>query len=176
MDHDLDSVLGWRGRTVVDRNGDKVGKVGELYLDEDTDRPAYAGIKTGLFGRKESIIPLDGVQERDGDLVVPYDADHVRDAPSVAPDTALEPEEADRLAAHYDAGDRTEHVGEMTRTEEEVRFGKTPMQPKERVRIKKVLVEDEVQQTVPVRREEIRLETDPPPEGRIESVEDVDER
>jgi sporulation protein YlmC with PRC-barrel domain len=174
MDHDLDTVLDWRGRTVVDRNGQKIGKVGELYLDEETDRPAYAGVRTGLLGRKESIVPLDGVEERDGDLVVPYDADHVRDAPSVAPDAALEPDEADRLASHYDAGDKTERVAEMTRTEEEVRVGKTPMRPKERVRIKKVLVTDEVEQTVPVRREEIRLETDPPPEGRVERVEDVE--
>lgn len=176
MDHDLDSVLGWRGRTVLDRNGEKIGKIGELYLDEDTDRPAYAGVKTGLLGLKESIVPLDGVTEHEGDLVVPYDAGHVRDAPSLDPDTALEPDEADRLADHYDAGDRTEHVGEVTRTEEEARFDKTPMQPKERVRIKKVLVEDQVEQTVPVRREEVRLETDPPPEGRIERVEDVEER
>jgi hypothetical protein len=63
----------------------------------------------------------------------------------------------------------------MTRSEEEVAFHKKPVKRAERVRLKKVLVEDEVTQTVPVRREEIRLETDPPPEGRVESVEDVDE-
>jgi stress response protein YsnF len=62
----------------------------------------------------------------------------------------------------------------MTRSEEEVSIGKKSVRRAERVRLKKVLVEDEVSKTVPVRREEIRLETDPPPEGRIESVEDVD--
>ena len=174
-DHDLDTVLAWRGRTVVDRNGDKVGKIGELYLDEETDRPAYAGVRTGLFGRNESIIPLSAVTERDDELVVPYDADHVRDAPSLDPDAALVPEDADRLAAHYDAGDRTERVGEAVRSEEEVEVGTTPMRPTERVRLRKVLVTDEVEQTVPVRREEVRLETDPPPEGHIERVEDAGE-
>jgi stress response protein YsnF len=63
----------------------------------------------------------------------------------------------------------------MTRSEEEVSIGKRPVRRAERVRLKKVLVEDEVTKRVPVRREEIRLETDPPPEGQIESVEDVDQ-
>ncbi|RAG32418.1 hypothetical protein DN554_30420 [Burkholderia multivorans] len=63
----------------------------------------------------------------------------------------------------------------MTRSVEEVEFSTRPVQRAERVRLKKVLVEDEVTRTVPVRREEIRLETDPAPEGRIESVEDVDD-
>jgi stress response protein YsnF len=63
----------------------------------------------------------------------------------------------------------------MTRSEEEVSIGKKSVRRAERVRLKKVLVEDQVTKTVPVRREEIRLETDPPPEGRIESVEDVDQ-
>jgi stress response protein YsnF len=61
----------------------------------------------------------------------------------------------------------------MTRSEEEVTFSTRPVQRAERVRLKKVLVHDEVEKTVPVRREEIRLETDPPPEGNVESVEDV---
>ena len=61
----------------------------------------------------------------------------------------------------------------MVRSEEELVTGTTPMQPTERVRLRKVLVTDHVEKTVPVRREEIRLETDPPPEGTIERVEDV---
>ena len=63
----------------------------------------------------------------------------------------------------------------MTRSEEEVEFGKRTTQRAERVRLRKVLVEDEETKTVPVRKEVIQLETEPPPEGRIESVEDVGE-
>src|SRR4051794_38021258 len=114
---DLDAVLEWPGRTVVDRNGDKVGKVGELYLDEDTDRIAYAGVRTGLFRHKEVIVPLDGIEDRDGDLVVPYDADHVRAAPSVDPDAALGDDESERLATHYQSGERTDREAEMVRSE-----------------------------------------------------------
>lgn len=163
---DLDTLLGWRGRTVLARDGEKLGKLGDLYLDESTDLPAYAGVRTGLLGRNESIVPLEGIVERGEDLVVPHDAQRVRDAPAVDPDAALSEEEQDRLSRHYGV--------EMIRSEEEVVTGTTEMRPAERVRLRKVLVTDHVEKTVPVRREEIRLETDPPPEGRIERVEDVE--
>ena len=169
-DRDLDTLLGWRGRTVLDRKGEKIGKLGDLYLDEATDRPAYAGIRTGLLGRAESIVPLEGIVERDDDLVVPHDAELVRDAPSIDPDTALDDAEQARLAGHY-GGPAT---AETIRSEEEVVTGTTEMRPVERVRLRKVLVTENVKKTVPVRREEVRLETDPPPEGTIDRVEDVD--
>jgi hypothetical protein len=232
-DLDLDTILGWRGRTVRDRKDEEIGKIGDLYLDEATDRPAYAGVRTGLFGRHESILPLDGLVERDGDLIAPYDAELVRDAPAVDPDEALDESEQERLARHYRApdgaggagggaaiggdtgavdragdgegaiaqgrdrdravdanGDADREVdrdgdperdvdrdrdddGAMIRSEEEVVTGTTEMRPTERVRLRKVLVTDQVTRTVPVRREEIRLETDPPPEGDVEHVEDV---
>jgi hypothetical protein len=163
---DLDTLLGWRGRTVRDRHGEKLGKLGDLYLDGATDLPAYAGVRTGLLGRDESIVPVEAMEERDGDLVVPHDAERVRTAPSVDPDETLDEAEQDRLAAHYGI--------EMIRSEEEVVTGTTEMRPAERVRLRKVLVTDHVTKTVPVRREVVQLETDPPPEGRIERVDDVE--
>ena len=59
----------------------------------------------------------------------------------------------------------------MVRSEEEVRL-RTEARPRERVRLKKVVVTDHVERTVPVRREEVRLEHEPPPEGRVVDVED----
>jgi PRC-barrel domain/Domain of unknown function (DUF2382) len=185
-DYDLDTLLGWRGRTVRDRNDEKIGKIGDLYLDEETDRPAYAGVRTGLLGRRESIIPLEGIVERDGELVAPYDAELVHDAPAIDPDEALDEAEQQRLARHYHAPPPSPQGGdtetdasagaEMIRSEEEVVTGTTAMRPAERVRIRKVLVTENVTKKVPVRREEIRLETDPPPEGEVESVEDLPPR
>ena len=63
----------------------------------------------------------------------------------------------------------------MVRSEEEAHVGKTEMRPTHRVRIRKVRVTEDEKVSVPVRREEIRLEHEPPPEGRIERVEDVEE-
>jgi PRC-barrel domain protein/uncharacterized protein DUF2382 len=185
-DYDLDTILGWRGRTVRDRKDEEIGKIGDLYLDEETDRPAYAGVRTGLFGRRESIVPLEGIIERDGELIAPYDAERVHDAPAIDPDEALDEAEQQRLARHYDAPPPSSQRGdtetdesagaEMIRSEEEVVTGTTPMRPAERVRIRKVVVTENVTKKVPVRREEIRLETDPPPDGEVETVEDLPPR
>jgi stress response protein YsnF len=97
--------------------------------------------------------------------VVPHEAERVCSAPAIDPDAALAEDEQQRLARHYGI--------EMIRSEEELVTGTTEMRPAERVRLRKVLVTDHVTKTVPVRREEIRLETDPP-DGTIERVEDVE--
>lgn len=206
---DIDTALGWRGRTVRDPDGEKVGTFGDVFLDRETDRPAWGSVRTGLFGTRESLLPLDGVTERDDELVVPYPRDVVKDAPNAEPDVALDEAEEARLYAHYrreyapaagavaagdpdaetgdaerdtTAGEREATAGtsgdsaEMIRSEEEVVAAHGPMRPAERVRLKKVRVTDEVQKTVPVRREVVQLEHEPPPEGRVESVEDVEER
>jgi uncharacterized protein DUF2382/PRC-barrel domain protein len=171
---DIDTALGWRGRTVRDRDGEKLGTLGAIYLDEATDRPAYAGVHTGLFKRHESVVPLDGMEEADGELRVPHTAARVQEAPNVDPDVALSEEEQDRLSEHYGAPLRTEgDEREMIRSEEEVEIGVKPTERKERVRLRKYMVTENVETTVPVRREEIRVEHEPAPEGRIVSVEDA---
>jgi hypothetical protein len=199
---DVDTIFTWRGRTVRDPHGDKVGKLGDVYLDEATDQPAYAGVHTGLFGLSESIVPLGALREDEDGLVVGYDADVIRDAPKIDPDDVLAPEEEERLARHYedrvgtvrgaghdaterddeaiasddaaDAGSATGGAaGGMVRSEEEVVASRGEMRPAERVRIRKVLVTDHVRKVVPVRKEQVRLETEPAPGGdRVERVEE----
>jgi sporulation protein YlmC with PRC-barrel domain len=46
----------WRGRDVVDSDGDKIGKLEEVYLDTDSGRPEWAAVNTGLFGMKQSFV------------------------------------------------------------------------------------------------------------------------
>ena len=174
---DIDTAMSWRGRTVRDQDGNGLGTLSELYLDGE-QRPAWAGVKRGLHRGHTTLIPLaDAVADGD-DLRVPYDRERFDAAPDVDPDVELTEEQERLLHEHYgrdwelSSGEETGTA--MTRSEEEVEFTTRPVQRAERVRLKKVLVDDEVTRTVPVRREEIRLETDPPPEGRIESVEDVD--
>jgi hypothetical protein len=169
---EIETVLGWRGRTVRDRDGEKVGTLGALYLDADTDRPAYAGVRTGLFRRDESVVPLDGAEEVDGDVRVPYSAAQIRDAPNVDPDVALDPDEQARLHEHYTTPaavamgeEPPADAPEVVRSEEEVRVRPGPMRPRERIKLKKYVVTDYVEKTVPVRREEVRVEHDPPADG-----------
>jgi hypothetical protein len=192
-DFDIDTVLGWHGRSVLDREGEKIGSFGEVYLDRETNRPAFAGVNTGLFGRNEHIVPLDGVVEDGGDLRVPYDRAQVHEAPQVDAETALNAAQEADVFDHYgggeasaasaaDAGDTGATAGdagtpedsaEVVRSEEEVDFSTRPTTRRERVRLRKVVVTDHVEKTVPVRREEVRVETDPPPEGKIVSQDDA---
>jgi hypothetical protein len=181
MEHvDLETLLSWRGRTVRGGDGEKLGKLGALYLDGANERPAFAGLHTGLFGRKESIVPLGELVERDGELVLPFDTATVEGALNIDPDAVLSPEEEGALHQYYGTAEGTSAPvpateGEMIRSEEEVTSRTGPMEPAERVRLRKVLVTEDVEQTVPVRREVVQLETEPPPAGRIESSEVVDE-
>jgi stress response protein YsnF len=113
MPLDIETALDWRGRTVVDRDGDKIGKFDELYLD-DSDNPAWAAVTTGMFGMRQTFVPLSEARA-DGDVLqVPFGKDVVKDAPNVDPDTQLSAEEEDLLYRHYgvrggnegDGGDR----------------------------------------------------------------------
>ena len=175
---DIDTALAWRGKTVRDRDGEKVGTLGAIYLEGESDRPAYAGVKTGLFRSHESIVPLEGANEIDGDIHVPFALEAIKGAPNVDPDVALSEDEESTLYEHYGEGTKIRRDPdadtEMVRTEEEVDFDVAPARPTERVRLRKHVVVDHVEKTVPVRREEVRVEHDPPESGRVVRVEDVD--
>jgi uncharacterized protein (TIGR02271 family) len=160
----------WRGRNVVDQEGAKVGTLEEIYLDERTDRPEWALIHTGLFGTKSSFAPLAGARRDGEDVRIGYSKQEVKDAPSVDADRDLSPEEEARLYAHYgldysgprsDTGLRGRTTDDaMTRSEEELRVG-TAKRERGRARLKKYVVTEDVSQTVPVQREEVRVEREP---------------
>jgi hypothetical protein len=170
-------VLAWRGKTVRDRHDEKIGRFGDVYLDRETDIPAYAGVNTGLFGTKETYVPLARAEmTSDGDVRVPYDRERVLEAPRIDPQVALTAAEEDALEEHYGRPNATRSEdGEMVRSEEEVSIRTEPTTRRERVRLRKHMVTDHVEKTVPVRREEIRLEHDPPREGHVVRVDDVDD-
>ena len=183
---DIDAVLDWRGKTVHDAHGEKIGAFGDVFLDSETDTPAWGGVRTGLFGRTENYIPLAAVEAQDGALFVPYASEQVKSAPRIDPDVSLTADEERALYDHYGQeyvnrtsgggeGGAPLPDGEMVRSEEEVHIEEGPMRPAERVRLRKVLVTTHEKRTIPVRKEDVQLETEPPPEGRIDEVSDAGE-
>ncbi|WP_043674519.1 DUF2382 domain-containing protein [Clavibacter michiganensis] len=98
---DIGSIV---GATVHDSDGDKVGTVGQVYVDPETDAPLWATVKTGLFGTSESFVPLEGADWDRETLTVRYDKARVKDAPRVDADGALTEQEEDALYAHYGLG------------------------------------------------------------------------
>ena len=186
----MDNITDLRGEEVVDRDGDKIGKLDEIYLDQQTGEPAWALVKTGLFGSASTFVPLQGASRADdgGGLRVAYEKDQVKDAPTMEADGQLSPEEEARLYRHYgldyadiDGGDGDTDTGHdtsgpntdeaMTRSEEELQVGKTTRE-RGRARLKKYVVTEQVTQTVPVQREEVRIEREPITEGNVDAATD----
>jgi uncharacterized protein (TIGR02271 family) len=174
----------WRGRDVVDNDGSKIGKLEEVYLDTDSGRPEWATVNTGLLGTKQSFVPLSEASPASDKVVVPYSKDQVKDAPSVDPDGELSTDEEQRLYRHYgiaygdpspDDGDGSEGYDvsgpttddAMTRSEEELHVG-TTRRERGRARLRKYVVTEQVQQTVPVRREEVRVEREPITDANVD--------
>ena len=90
------------GRTAYSIDGEKIGTVGQLYLDDTTNQPEFVTVNTGLLGMSESFVPVVNASV-DGDrLVVPFSKDKVKDAPSVeASDQHLDSDEERRLFDYY---------------------------------------------------------------------------
>jgi len=89
------------GRTVNDQQGNKIGKVGQVYLDDTTGEPEWLTVSTGLFGTRESFVPLRNADYSGDDIVVPVTKDVVKGAPNVENDGHLEPAEEDTLYRYY---------------------------------------------------------------------------
>ena len=211
------------GAKMVDSTGSKIGEIGQIYVDDHTGEPSWATVKTGLFGTKETFVPLDGAQSRDGELHVPFTTDQVKDAPRYDADAHLSQEEERELYAHYGRGDdydrgvgydrdrhgeyesgrdyrldedatgeraaaagvaanaganakagadvdvdrnRNRGQDELVAHEERLRVG-TETRESGRARLRKVVTEQQESVSVPVRREELRVEREPIADGRV---------
>ena len=171
----------WRGHTVIDADGEKIGKVADVYFDEETEQPEWLAVSTGLFGTRVSFVPLAGATARGDDLAVPFTKDTVKDAPNAEPDGHLSPEEEESLYRHYGrdystpsasggpgrdtSGPNTDDA--MTRSEEELRVGTTSREAG-RVRLRKWVETEQVSETVPVAREEVRVEREPVTDANVD--------
>ncbi len=184
----------WQGRTVIGSDGEKIGSVKEIYVDHETGRPEWATVTGGLFGMKSHFLPLAGATPAGEDVRVSASKDQVANAPSVDPDGDLSEREEQQLFEHYGVPYTTEGSttaqgapgtgyerggaegydtsgpttdDAMTRSEEEVRVG-TASRERGRVRLRKYVVTEQVQTTVPVQREEVRVEREPITEANVD--------
>jgi uncharacterized protein (TIGR02271 family) len=174
---EVTEAYGFRGRTLLDRDGDKIGKIDDIYTDRDGGQPAWALVNTGLFGTKKTFVPLRDAQPVGEDVRVAVEKEQVKDAPRVDPDTELDESEEQRLFTHYDvaramegrdlSGPTTDDA--MTRSEEELRVG-TERREAGRARLRKYVVTEREQRTVPVHREEVRVEREPIHEGNVDQA------
>ncbi|MFC7341298.1 PRC-barrel domain-containing protein [Saccharopolyspora griseoalba] len=71
------------GTPVFDKDGNRVGRVGNVYVDDDTNQPEWVTVRVGLLGMKETFVPLDGARTEENRLELGVDAERVRNAPAV---------------------------------------------------------------------------------------------
>jgi PRC-barrel domain len=98
---DLATLDRWRALAIVDRDGTTVGTIKEFYLDRETGYPTWALVNTGLFGTTQTFVPLVHATEISDGLQVPYEKNHIKDAPKVDLRDELSPNEEAELFAHY---------------------------------------------------------------------------
>lgn len=90
------------GSTAYSHDGDKLGKVGHLFLDDETGRPEFVSVNTGLFGTNESFVPVADATFDGERLTVPFSKDKIKDAPNVDAESGhLDPSDEDILFDHY---------------------------------------------------------------------------
>jgi uncharacterized protein (TIGR02271 family) len=92
------------GSTAYDTSGDKVGKVGQLYLDDETGQPEWVTVSTGFFGSAETFVPLEGASLDGGNLRLGFDKDRIKNAPRVGADQHLDAAQEDELYRYYGLG------------------------------------------------------------------------
>src|SRR4051812_18184411 len=119
----LDRVI---GRDVYDDSGNKIGSASEVYLDDQTGQPEWVTVKTGLFGTKESFVPIRDADLTDDGVRVMVSKDKVRDAPTIDTDGHLSPEEEEELYRYYGLG------GGSTDTTTQTTTGMTEVEDRDR--------------------------------------------
>jgi uncharacterized protein YrrD len=73
----------WNGKMLIDRDGEKIGKLQDVYVDVETDEPQFGTVKEGLIGRHLTFVPLAGIKVGPDDLQVAVSKQQVKDAPNI---------------------------------------------------------------------------------------------
>jgi uncharacterized protein YrrD len=77
------NVAEWHGKTLVDRDGKKIGKLQDVYVDVETDEPQFGTIKEGFIGRHLTFVPLGGIRVGPDELQVAVSKERVESAPNI---------------------------------------------------------------------------------------------
>jgi len=95
------------GQDVYDEAGEKIGSASEVYLDDETGQPEWVTVRTGLFGTKESFVPIRDADLTNDGVRVPVSKERVKDAPKIDTDGHLSPAEEEELYRYYGYGTGT---------------------------------------------------------------------
>jgi len=166
----------WLGQDLYDSTGSKIGSIDQIYLDDQSGQPEWLTVSTGWFGTSTQFVPIAGTTVHNEGIKVPYTEDHIKDAPAVDADQHLDADQERRLYEHYgfqhDATDHEAAYGgreradegyeysgvdaEVTLSEEQLAVDKVEREAGA-VRLRKYVVTEDVNVTVPVRKQVARI-------------------
>ena len=166
------------GYEVYDQSGEKIGKVDDLFVDEQ-DNPEYIGVKMGFLGTSSTLIPWDLVSGTDDEgkrIEVSVDKDRAKEGPAFDDDREITPEFENEVYSYYGLqSTRTEERGaygaysreatdedelRVQRSEEELRAG-TREREAGALNVRKRVVTERESLEVPTRREEVTVDRVP---------------
>src|SRR3954451_16075069 len=90
----------WRGLEAIDRDGDKIGKIRDVFVDEGAGQQ-WAVIRSGLLGRHERFVPLEGATEGGGFVRVGFEKRQIDAAPELGEEGPESQEQESSLYVHY---------------------------------------------------------------------------
>lgn len=96
-----ENLADWRGKDLLDRGGEKIGKLRDVYVDQETDEPLFGTVKEGLIGRHVTFVPLAGATTSPDHVQTTTTKDRVKDAPNVDTDGELTADDEAALYDHY---------------------------------------------------------------------------
>lgn len=163
-----------RGAPVYDNDGDKIGKVEEIFYDHQTHVPEWIGVGTGFFGAKRVLVPVKGAAPHDDGLMVAYSKEQVKESPDIDDDEISQHTESE-LASYYGLGYSRQRSATgltegapkgrgrvrdedqaVTRSEEELEVGKRPVETG-KARLRKWVETEPVALDVQLEREVARV-------------------
>jgi PRC-barrel domain len=99
---EVGNLADWRGKQLVDCDGDKIGKLEDVYVDVETDEPVFGTVKEGFIGRHLTFVPLQGAVASPDGLQVGVSKEQVQDAPNIEPEGELEQRDESELYHHFE--------------------------------------------------------------------------
>jgi sporulation protein YlmC with PRC-barrel domain len=89
------------GAQLIGLDGKRIGKIGQVFLDDQTGTPQWVSVQTGVFGGRNRFVPLSGARLANGHVEVPFSKDQVKDAPSIDADGDIGEAEEASLYRYY---------------------------------------------------------------------------
>ena len=176
------------GYSVYDPSNERIGKVDDLFVDEN-DSPEYLGVKMGFLGTRSTLIPwgvVTGTDDENNRIEISVDKETAKNGPAFDHDREITPDFENEVYSYYglqqtgsteQSGayadypvDSSEGELRVQRTEEELAAG-TREREAGQLKVRKRVRTDRESIEVPTRHEEVTVERVPVVEGEASEAE-----